>query len=119
MGGTAQAAADRGLECGRLTRVSDVPTLLTIQQVAEQLKMHPETVRKIVRARRIGFYKLQGCIRISPEEIAEFLASCLSPAEPAVSLAQAVEQPRQGSAIEMIQRNRRMQRALDRRQAKP
>ena len=90
----------------------DLPTLLTIQQVAERLNVTAETVRRHVRSRRMGCYRLQGCIRISPEQVAEFLASCLSPAEPAAFVVEVVQQPRLESAVAAFRQDRRFKGAL-------
>lgn len=54
--------------------------LLTIEQVAERIGLHPETLRRAVRAGKLGCYRLQGCIRIAPAQLDAYLQENLCPA---------------------------------------
>ena len=55
-------------------------SLMTMTEAAEHLGLHPETIRRAARAGKLSYYKLQGCIRISPEQLADYLAASLCPA---------------------------------------
>lgn len=47
--------------------------MLSIKQLAERLGIATSTAYRIVSARRIGHHKVAGVIRISEEQIAEYL----------------------------------------------
>lgn len=36
--------------------------------------MHPETIRCAIRSKRLACYRLNGSVRISPEQLAAYLA---------------------------------------------
>jgi excisionase family DNA binding protein len=53
-------------------------TLLTVEQVAERLQVHPETVRRWLRGGRLKGVRLGGSklgYRISEDELARFIAA--------------------------------------------
>ena len=45
--------------------MNDLPKLFTVEVIADQLGMHPETIRRAIRSGRMGCYRLGGCVRIS------------------------------------------------------
>ena len=57
-----------------------LPRLMTVAAAAAELDCHPETIRRAIRAGKIAHYRLMGMIRVSPEQIAAFVESCLQPA---------------------------------------
>ncbi len=90
----------------------DLPELWTVQQVAGRLKVTPETVRRFVRAGRLGCYQMGGCTRVSPEQVAAYLqASLRPPREMAPTLVQPTSH---SSVVEEFRQRRRIQRAVDR-----
>jgi excisionase family DNA binding protein len=46
---------------------------LTVQDVAKILKVSPVWVYQLVREKRIPFYRVEKCVRLSPSEIHEWL----------------------------------------------
>lgn len=49
--------------------------LLTIQETAGRLGLHPQTVRKIVKSGRLRVARIGRSIRIRPEDLEEFIES--------------------------------------------
>jgi excisionase family DNA binding protein len=59
--------------------------LLTVEEAAERMKMSARHVRRLVQERRIAFHRLGRSVRISPEDIAAYVASTrVEPAPAAV-----------------------------------
>ena len=48
-------------------------SLMTVQQVAEELDMHPETIRRKIKAGDLKAYTTGRSYRISEEQLLEFL----------------------------------------------
>lgn len=50
-------------------------SLLTVEEVAEQLKVHPETVRRWLREGRLEGYRIsrRGGWRVKPESVVKML----------------------------------------------
>ena len=48
-------------------------SLMTVQQVAEQLDMHPETIRRKIKAGDLKAYTTGRSYRISEEQLMNFL----------------------------------------------
>src|SRR6185312_13526355 len=96
-----------------------LPRLMTVETVASQLDVHPETLRRAIRSGKLACYRLSGCIRIAPEQLAAYLESHLCPVQGQIALpSRSIE----GSGIssggtEMraagFRQERRTQRALD------
>ena len=61
--------------CNRMKKVREVIniSLKTVQQVAEELGMHPETVRKKIRDGDLKAYHTGKSYRISEEQLVDFL----------------------------------------------
>ncbi len=91
----------------------DLPKLFTVEFVAEQFNVHPETIRRAIRSRRMGCYRLGGCIRVSTEQLAEYLGSILCSSREQNLPAAFVATHDQTSAVAEFRRGRRMRRALD------
>jgi excisionase family DNA binding protein len=45
----------------------------TIDEVAESLKLHPYTVRRLCREKKIPAFKFGGQWRLNPEDLGEFI----------------------------------------------
>ena len=99
--------------------MSDHPRLLTIAAAADQLDLNPETIRRAIRAGRLACYRLGGCTRIAPEQLAAYLESSLCPARETKSLTLS---PEEGSgqssggktdSVDEFRRERTMNRALN------
>jgi excisionase family DNA binding protein len=56
------------------------PRLMTVAGAAAALTRHPETVRRAIRAGRLGCYRIGGCTRISPEQLEAYLTASELPA---------------------------------------
>ena len=52
---------------------SSVPQLFTVQEVAELLHVHPQTVRAWIRRRELGSHKVGKYDRISEDQVTRFL----------------------------------------------
>jgi len=48
-------------------------TLLTVDDLADSLKVSRPWVYKLVRQKRIPFYHIEKCVRFSPAEIRQWL----------------------------------------------
>lgn len=53
---------------------------ITISAAAAQLGVHPETLRRAIRAGKMACYRMGGCVRLAPEHIDAYLESSLCPA---------------------------------------
>jgi len=47
--------------------------LLTVEEVAQKLKMHPDTVKRLLREERIPAYKLEGAWRVKLVDLEKFI----------------------------------------------
>jgi len=54
-------------------RSSSVPELFTVDEVAERLHVHPQTVRVWIRRGQLGSHKVGRYDRISDDQLASFL----------------------------------------------
>jgi excisionase family DNA binding protein len=54
---------------------SALPRLYTVDEVAELLHVHPQTVRGYIRDKQLGRHKVGRYDRISDDQLAEFLAT--------------------------------------------
>jgi len=52
---------------------SALPRMYTVDEVAEMLHVHPQTVRGWIRTRQLGSHKVGRYDRISDEQVAQFL----------------------------------------------
>lgn len=91
----------------------DRPKLLTAAEASEQLGVHPETIRRAVRNRKLAHYRFAGVIRIAQDQLNAYLAVSLRPALAHV-LADEIRD-KEASLVADFQRSRRFARALDRR----
>lgn len=57
------------------------PALLTVEAAAHQLGVHPETVRRAIRSKKLACYRFAGCIRVSPDHLTAYLETHLCPAQ--------------------------------------
>lgn len=57
-----------------------MPDLFTIPAAAARLSVHPETLRRAIRAGTLSCYRIGGCIRISDDQLTAYLDSALCPA---------------------------------------
>jgi excisionase family DNA binding protein len=48
-------------------------TFLTVEEIAQSLKVSPVWIYKLIREKRIPFYHVEKCIRFSPSEIEQWL----------------------------------------------
>jgi excisionase family DNA binding protein len=55
--------------------------LLTVEKAAAALDCHSETIRRAIRSGRLGCYRFGGLIRISPEQLRQFLDASFCPAK--------------------------------------
>ncbi len=55
----------------------NIPKLFTVEVVAGQFGVHPETIRRAIRSGRMGCYRLGGCIRVSADQLAAYLEASL------------------------------------------
>jgi len=46
---------------------------LTVEEVAQRLKLHPDTVARLLREKKLPGYKVAGSWRISPSELREWM----------------------------------------------
>ena len=92
--------------------MTDLPTLMTIEEAAERLCVHPETIRRAVRNRKLAHYRFAGVIRIAQVHVADYLAASLCPARD--HAAAEGGQTEETSRVADFQRSRRFARALDR-----
>jgi excisionase family DNA binding protein len=54
--------------------------LLTIKEVAEELRLAPITIRRMIRARTIPYHRLGGKYLFTPEDLAAYLEAAAVPA---------------------------------------
>ena len=47
--------------------------LLTVEEVAQKLKMHPDTVARLLRAGKIPAYKLEGSWRVKQSDLDQYV----------------------------------------------
>jgi excisionase family DNA binding protein len=52
---------------------SSVPQMFTVQEVAERLHVHPQTVRLWIRRKELGSYKVGRYDRVSDDQLARFI----------------------------------------------
>jgi excisionase family DNA binding protein len=52
---------------------SSVPELFTVDEIAERLHVHPQTVRAWIRRGQLGTHKVGRYDRISDDQLAAFL----------------------------------------------
>lgn len=48
-------------------------TYLTPEEVAERLKLHPQTVKRLLRQKKMPGYKIEGSWRILPSELLKWM----------------------------------------------
>jgi len=76
--------------------------MLTLAEFCERLRISLKTGRRLVAARRIGYFRIEGSIRIAPEEVSCYLTTCHVPPraliQPAksVTATEIIEKARQG-----------------------
>lgn len=62
--------------------------MYTVREVAERLGVSERTIRNYGKQRRIRLTRIsRGVVRIAPDELERFLASCDEPAAPPLDLA--------------------------------
>jgi excisionase family DNA binding protein len=49
--------------------------MLTIQEFAKEFKVHPNTVRNLIKSGRLKFIKIGSDYRITPEQVNEFVTT--------------------------------------------
>jgi excisionase family DNA binding protein len=86
------------------------PRPLTIAAAAEILTVHSETIRRLIRAGKLGCLKIGGYIRISRPQIEEYLKASERPA----GGAEINDHPKTERAVEVFRREQRINKALDR-----
>jgi excisionase family DNA binding protein len=59
---------------GNWVKSSSVPELFTVDEVADRLHVHPQTVRAWIRAGKLGTHRVGRYDRISDDQLAAFLA---------------------------------------------
>jgi excisionase family DNA binding protein len=59
--------------------------MLTVRDVAERLRISPSKAYELTAKGKIAFYKVDGAIRVSEEQLAAYLASVERPTTPAAS----------------------------------
>lgn len=100
--------------------MTDLPELLTVAEVAERFKLSAETVRRAIRTERLACYRVLGCTRISPADLAAYLESARCPASDlqtpnsASTAASGASSGGTAAPVAAYQQGRRTQRALDR-----
>lgn len=52
---------------------SALPRIYTVDEIAEMLHVHPQTVRTWIRTKQLGSHKVGRYDRISDEQVARFL----------------------------------------------
>lgn len=52
---------------------SSLPELFTVDEVAERLHVHPQTVRAWIKTKKLGSHKVGRYDRISDDQLARFL----------------------------------------------
>lgn len=57
------------------------PLLFTIDEAADRMRLHPETVRRLCRDRKLRCAKMGRLLRISPSAIGELIADAEIPAK--------------------------------------
>lgn len=60
-------------DLNNLQSSGDFPTLLTITQTAKILNISSSTLRGLIQARKLPFYKIGGSVRFSKEELIEHI----------------------------------------------
>ena len=70
------------------------PLALTIEQTAEQLQLHPNSVRKLVRLRTLRAARIGRCWRIPCSEVLRILGGEADAVSRAVSSAYRTETPK-------------------------
>lgn len=53
-----------------------IEQLLTLHEVAERLAVAPKTIRNWQSGNQIPYLKINGAVRFSPKQLAEWLANC-------------------------------------------
>jgi excisionase family DNA binding protein len=51
-----------------------IATFLTIEEVADRLRMHQRTIRRLIKSGKLRAHRIGGCIRINVEDLAAFIA---------------------------------------------
>lgn len=47
--------------------------LLTVEEVAQKLKMHPDHIKRLLRAGKIPGYKIEGSWRVKQDELEKWI----------------------------------------------
>lgn len=92
--------------------MTELSKLMTAEEVAALLSVHPETIRRAVRNRKLAHYRFAGCIRIAQDQLDAYLAASLRPALAHVSADEI--RAEETSPVVDFQRSRRFARALNR-----
>jgi excisionase family DNA binding protein len=91
-----------------------LPRLMTIDDAAEALRCHPETLRRAIRRKKLSCYRFGGLYRLSAEHLQAYLesAQCLASSPPNAAESGA---PASGMepALEGSRQARRINAAID------
>ncbi|WP_083301825.1 helix-turn-helix domain-containing protein [Kozakia baliensis] len=60
--------------------MGEVERLMTVNRVAMIVSVHPETIRRAIRARKLGAYRAPGGLRISETDLKAYLDTYHCPA---------------------------------------
>jgi len=74
---------------GKMKETRFPSRLLTVSEVAGQLRLHPMTIRRMLNRGQIRAFRLGRAIRIDPEAVATFLETSGRPGGSAGSLSSA------------------------------
>jgi excisionase family DNA binding protein len=102
-----------------MTSDTPLPRLMTIDDAAEALHCHPETLRRAIRQKRLSCYRIGGLYRLSAEQLKTYLesAQCLALGQTAPSSPDIAENGVSASGMETAlagsRQVRRMSAALD------
>lgn len=64
-----------------MTTEADTPRFLTVNEVAEILRVNPRTVTRLVQNGELAHFRWHHSVRITPADLEAFLAAAAHPAE--------------------------------------
>ena len=59
-----------------MTAARELPALVTVDDAAEALSLHPDHVRRLVRRGELAGYRLGRALRIDADSVRAYLARC-------------------------------------------
>lgn len=77
-------------------------TMLSVTDIAERLKIHPETVRRLVRAGKLKGHRIARQVRVTEADLAAFLATGATDEPEAAAPMIGLPRPTRGAAVHQV-----------------